>query len=234
MYMNADLPFLRLHLPVYLSSNTFDGVVMVCGDDSNPPVHELLQGFTEQDCVWHLFANDFAAQGNFLTSVCETQGYTHMLRIDPDELMFPADCRRIRAIFESGSDDLLGFNRYHFIGDRLHYNPAWSPDGQWRAWKLNEGVRYPADQRVHEIPMHAHGKRLVEDIWIYHYAWLAAANERDYRTALYNALQHDKPMPRREHYVGRTLNIPSERFTGIQPLDPNVVGIRAPFEPVLS
>ncbi|MEK6571203.1 MAG: hypothetical protein AABZ61_07530, partial [Bacteroidota bacterium] len=68
-------------------------------------------------------------------------------------------------------------------------------------------------------------------VWIYHYGYLKSPDEIDFRTATYEALAHNQPLPSREDYRGRApLNIPTEVFEGAQPLNPLVVGIRAPFE----
>lgn len=222
--------FLRLHLPVIFNRDytAFDGAICVDGGSQDGTV-AYLESMGVQ-VVHRRFDFDWSAQGNFLIRCCEDAGYTHLLRLDPDELMFERDIWWVRGFLEGDTSDLVAFSRYHFIGDRTKWNPAWSPDSQWRAWKLNMGIDYPG-MKVHETPRHVARMKHLENIWIYHYGWTNSAAERDYRTATYAALQHNQPLPSREDYHNRPpLNIPSVPFTGKQPLDPAEIGARAPFE----
>lgn len=232
--MQTDLHWLGLHLPLYRASGVFDGVVALDGGSTDESVYyvESLGGV-----VYHRpFDWNFAAQGNALIHACEAEGYDALLRIDPDESMFPEDMHKVRTTLEQFPNRLIGLSRRHFIGDRLHVHRDWNYDPQWRAWQLHRGVHYPADQSVHEVPSWTGGEQLLlEDVVIFHYGYLKSADDLDFRTAIYDALKKGFPLPSREDYRGRTLNIPRVPFDGRQPLDPNTIGARAPFEvPVLS
>lgn len=235
IFQSFDLPFLHLHLPVYMSSGVFDGVVGLSGDVGYSEAANFLIDDYDAYVTWHPFTDfNFGAQRNRLIELCEALEYDAVLVMDCDELMMPSQLHLVREALESYK--ALYFPRYNFIGDRLHYAKQWYPDPQLRAWRLSEGLRY--NMVVHEVPDYQalgwrHGEEIatLNDVNIFHYSWLRDTNEQDYKTALYDALAHDKPLPRREDYVGRApLNIPRVAFTSVQPLDPQVIGARAPFE----
>lgn len=233
MFMNADLPWLKLHLPVYLSSGVFDGVVALAGDRYTPLEladmvrgHSLFVGYRAFD--WH-----FGNQANHLVDCCERQGFDALFRADPDELVSGDHLRRMRATLEAHPDKLIGLSRLHFIGDRLHIQPDWRPDFQWRAWTLNRGVRYGDDARVHELPTAGvpNERYELDEAVILHYGYIEPAPVRAYKIAAYEAVQKGLALPKREAYAHWSpLDIPRVPFVGDQPLDPAVIGVHAPFE----
>lgn len=234
IFQAFDLPFLKLHLLVYLSSGVFDGVVGLCGDET-PPTSVFFQlSKTPSSIAFRPFTDfNFGAQRNALIERCEMLGYDAVLVMDCDELMQPDQLHLVREALEEGYKALY-FPRYNFIGDRQHYAPQWYPDPQLRAWRLNEGLRYT--MTVHEVPnyqalgwRHGHELLTMNAVNIYHYSWLKSADECDYRTALYTALGSGTPLPKREDYHDRVLNIPRVPFVCAQPLDPLEIGIHAPF-----
>lgn len=223
--MQNDVPWLRLHLPVYAASDVFDGIVALDGGSTDDSVEyvESLGGRVYA----HPFANHFGAQGNRLINACALEGYDAMLRIDPDELLSVEDMHKVRGALEAFPDRLLGLTRRHFVGDRLHVHPDWYPDYQWRAWWLNSGTRYDDAAAVHELPT---GNRLeLPDVTLFHYGYTLSDGERAYKIALYEAIQQGAPLPTRADYANWKLNIPRVEYTGPQPLDPAVIGDRAPF-----
>lgn len=226
LMVQDEAHWLRLHLPVYLDSGAFDAVIAVDGGSTDDTV-AVLQGFGAK--VFHrTFSLNWSAQGNFLIACCEAEGGTHLIRCDPDELMHPHDLRTARDLLAEGTHDMLAFPRYNFIGDRLHHREDWLPDYQQRAWALNRGIHY-SGEAVHETPVNAMYTLYCTDIPIYHYAWIAPAPERAYRTALYQAAQNGTALPNRGDYAGYTLTIPRVPFTEAQPLDPQQIGVRAPY-----
>ncbi len=224
--MQDSLNWLGLHLPVYRASGVFDGVIALDGGSTDRGVQyvESLGGI-----VYHrTFNYHFGKQGNALVHACEYEGYDAIYRADPDELVSAEDLRLVRDTLEAHPDKLIGLSRLNFIGDRLHIQPDWRPDTQWRAWSLNRGIHYDDAAVVHELPTGAERLELPQAT-IFHYAWIASADERNYRTALYQAMKIGDPLPKRADYVGQTLNIPSVPYDGVQPLNPLEVGIYAPF-----
>lgn len=232
--MQDSLPWIGLHLPLFRASGVFDGVVALDGGSTDESVFyvESLGG-----SVYHRkFDWKFGEQAQCLVNLCEAEGYDAMLRIDPDECMFSEDMRKVRTTLEHFPDKLIGLSRRHFIGDRLHVHRDWNYDPQWRAWALHRGVHYPEGQRVHEVPSWKDGEQmLLSDVYLFHYGYLEPAPQRAYKIAMYDAIQHGKPLPTKAEYANwPPLDIPSVPFDGRQPLDPNVVGIHAPFESILS
>lgn len=226
MYMDSDIAWLRLHLPVWMDSGVFDGAVAVNGEPED--VRCEFPGYVNH-VARSPFQNNFGAQGNVLISCCGFGGYDAMLRVDPDELMFPDDMRKVRAALEAYPDRLLGLARRHFVGDRLHVHPDWHPDFQWRAWWLNNGTHYDDDAKVHELPT---GDRLeLPGAVLYHYGYIIPDSERAYKIALYDAIANGTALPTKAEYANWKLDIPRVEYHGEQPLDPQVIGLRAPFEP---
>lgn len=233
-----DLRWLRLHLPVYVASGVFDGIVAVDGgsSDGGADFVRLLGGTVYE----RPFANDFAAQGNYLIRCCEEDGYDALYRADPDELVSPEDLKKVRAALEDGFIDLIALSRYNFVGDRKHVHASWYPDPQWRAWHLNRGIGYPDNLSVHEVPKQLYQltKRPfvphhLADAHILHYGYILPDAERAYKIASYDAIQNSKPMPDKAEYNKRfateRLDIPRKPFDGAQPLDPDDIGVKAPF-----
>lgn len=228
--MQNDLPWLGLHLPVYRASGAFDGVVALDGgsDDESMFYVESLGGTVYR----RPFNWDFGAQANTLRLMCQAEGYDALLRIDPDECMFPEDMWKVRYALEANPMRLLGLARRNFVKDRLHVHPDWFPDFQWRAWWLNSGTHYDDKAKVHELPT---GDRLeLPDVTLFHYGYIIDDSERAYKIAVYDALQRNGALPSKADYADWKLSIPNVPYDGIQPLDPAVIGARAPFEMVQS
>ncbi len=227
--MQNDAHWLTLHLPLFQDSGVFDGAV--CVDGGSTDVSVLYVESLGVSVYRRAFDWNFGVQGNFLIQCCEAEGYDALLRIDPDETMFPQDMRRVREALQQHPGTLIGLQRRHFVGDRRHVHRDWQHDPQWRAWNLSDRRRYPEGQRVHEVPSHGVTDRLLlDDVYLFHYGYLKSAAEVNYRTAVYEALKQGVPLPKREDYADSTMDIPCVPYDGAQPLDPQVIGIHAPFE----
>lgn len=222
--------WLRLHLPRILEAESIDGIVALDGgsQDDGPEILVSLGAIV----WWRPFDWDFGAHKNGLIEACEDGGYDAMLLLDPDELMFPEDVDRIADTLEMAT--AVKFPTYHFEGDRYHWMPHFHPDPHIRAWRLDQSpIRYQG--LVHEWP-HQHGE-IVEavalDCHLYHYSGIQPRTEQ-YRLKHINyARIKSKLEPFRELPAGMDGSIPyrpRERFEGPQPLDPDVIGARAPFE----
>lgn len=215
MFQNSA-PWLRLHLPVI--ARAFDGIVAVDGGSSDDGADVIRQhGGVVFD---RAFDWDFGAQGNYLIECCERLGYEAMLRLDPDELIYPSIVPCLRARLEVPM--IVSLPRFNFTADRLHINLQWYPDPQQRAWRLGCGVRYKG--LIHEIPV-GQPSLVIPGMHIYHYGWISEPAELIDKQRHYHALSNlpFDPGPVFEYPAG-TL------FTqGEQPLDPKVIGVRAPY-----
>ncbi|HMA35422.1 MAG TPA: hypothetical protein VKY74_13205 [Chloroflexia bacterium] len=230
-------PWLRLHLPVLLTG-PFAGIVALDGgsrDGSAAYVRSL--GGT---VVTRPFDGDFGAQGNCLIAACEQRGYESLLRTDPDELWWPADLQRIAAALDTYH--VVQVRRHNFVRDRRQVNPAWYPDWQGRAWRLHQGLRYST--RIHETLNFVElGLRLgtgdapgevgfLDQVHIYHYGWIEDLATRALRYYNYERRAAGQPAVARYPPDAPPITYPpSVPFAGPQPLDPDVIGTRAPFPP---
>jgi hypothetical protein len=217
--------WLRLILPT-LQQPFVDGIVILDGgsQDDTQAVAEDHGAFVAE----RPFDYDFAAHANALINVCEAYGFTMMLRLDPDELVFPSTLMRVRSTLEA-VHEIVGLPRRHFWGDRLHVHADWYPDPQWRAWRLGCGVKYESTLKVHEIPSLNVPRRMLEHADIFHYGYTVKPSKRRYRAALYEAIQAGVPLPNESTFTDDTpLIAPTTLYTDEQPLDPYTIGIHAP------
>lgn len=215
--------WLRLHLPVF--AGAADGLVGLDGGsvDDSADVFRAFGGVVHQRAFdWH-----FSAHMNALIAACQAEGYDAMLRLDPDEAIYPALVENVRAWL--ADHDAVALRRYGFIGDRLHHNPRWLPDFQVRAIRLGVGLRY--DGAVHEQLNYTDGYRMAYSandplLHIYHYGWILPLDVRREREARYAALVGGNPDPAAHLVEGYPYREP---YTGQQPLDPAEIGAMAPF-----
>lgn len=237
-----DAHWLRLHLPVWVSAGVVDGIVALDGgsiDGGADVVREYGVTVYERPFDWN-----FGAHMNALIEACEAAGFDAVLRLDPDELMWPHDINLLSSLL--GEYHALRLARYNFEGDRLHVFPYMYPDYQTRAWRLNQGVRY--EGRVHET-LEASMKRLgwredggagigpreivsLPHVHLYHYEGLRQDAHRALKHVNYHRLMNGQPpvdaLP--EGYNTNGAPRFAVAFVGPQPLDPVSVGVYAPFE----
>ena len=242
MMIQNERHWLECHLPTILHGAAIDGIVALDGgsDDASASTLEVLvNGRYPLQIGVRRFAWDFGAQANALVELAETLGYDALIRLDPDEAVFP-------AIFQHVKDQLtpdvpgLCFPRFNFIYDRLHYELGSKyPDHQFRAWWLHRGVRYT--NAVHEMPVNPQNYHTWHKCWdhIYHYALVAPNDARLFlKCHNYNLLAQGQA-PLTELPAGFVVpqgfaDHPATRFPYSQPISPLEVGLHAPFEEVLS
>lgn len=239
-----ELPWLQLHLPPLLESCALDGVVALDGGSSDGGadyVRECGGVVYERPFDWH-----FGEHMNALIEACESEGYDAMLRIDPDECLFPEAVDHVALLLQSYK--ALRLARFNFVGDRLHYYPYKYPDYQTRAFRLGQGVHYAF--KVHETLEHSfRGLGWIEDgsefdsprdimrcphVAIYHYGEIQADERAALKHLNYARLVAGEPVlselpPHYNVNGAQRFRLP---FQGPQPIDPGAVGIRAPLEAI--
>ncbi len=219
--------WLRLHLPRLLEAKSVAGLVTLDGGstDGSADVALALGGVVAE----RAFGWDFSAHLNALIEACEAAGYDAMLRLDPDELMWPEDVDHVAGSLERGAGALM-WPTYHFERDRLHWMPQLYPDCHIRAWMLDRGVRYTG--RLHEWPQPSQPCAIVklEDVHLYHYEGIRTDARRRLKHLNYQrllaGLEPLSELPPGQPEIGWR---PYEVFERAQPLDPAVIGARAPF-----
>lgn len=161
---------------------------------------------------WH-----FGNHMNALIEACTASGYDAMLRLDPDETVFPYLFSVLEETLESV--EIVGLPRYAFVEDREHWNPRWHPDYQLRAFRLNRGLRYQGT--VHEMLNFTEGRyglvyldRARPHTHIYHYGWTLPLEQRRIREAHYAELRGGNFEPSEHLQDGYPYHEP---FAGEQP-----------------
>jgi len=249
-----EAAWLNLHLTPELVAK-FDGLIALDGgsQDGGRLVIERLGG----KVIDRPFDWNFGAHMNYLLNTVEgmetftpdqmpdgypSPYYDAIVRMDPDEAMFPEDVDVIRKELKSGKAELWMLQRINFIRDRLHFNPEFQPWGQWRAWLLHKGIKY-WNVRVHENPQLPKGLHTASSkATLFHYAYLKDPRERAWRSAMYGELGKNEngqnaagvqlTLDARDAYSHLQLPWPAEpiRYKGKQPRDPFEIGVRAPLE----
>jgi glycosyltransferase involved in cell wall biosynthesis len=225
MMVYNEAHWLKLHLPIMLAA--VDGVVAVdsASTDGTP---ELLESMGVQ-VFQHDFNCNWGEHFNHVIRHAEALGYDTLLRLDPDECMFETDIRLVSDLL--GLHHLLRLPRFHFWEDRKHYVPQKFPDWQSRAWRLNEGV-YLAGQYDERVVMPSEWR---EGEYSAEYDMrqilnVAACSIYHYGDLMNPAVRYHQPnrnrLPDSVTHIWRYA-VPFKRE---QPLDPAVIGPRAPFE----
>jgi hypothetical protein len=239
MVNDRDLPFLKLHVPVFRHS--FDGLVCMADPADGGEAIGYMEslGATVGCAKWDYHWGDFATRAFRLA---ETLGYDAAMRLDPDECLMPDAGWHIRKLLEEQAS-LLVFPRHEFWGDRYHVRGDIWPDDQARCWKLNRGIQVVG--KKHEGVLFAsHG--LSEDttdpncrvlrirdpyLHLFHYGWSS-------KTAIWNAMI--KYQSQAQVALGQSPVVsfapdqpiashPTVPFTTPQPIDPDT-GPYAPFD----
>lgn len=214
--------WLRLHLPSMLPA--VDGLIGLDGgstDDSADVIRAFGGKVFERPFDWN-----FGAQAQALLDAVESEGYDAVLRLDPDEIITPEDIEIVRRELERGQYHLLLLPRIDFSFDRVSRSPDldWP---QWRAWLLHRGIRYH-DFLVHETPKLPDGLLTWQmPVCIYHYGNLVDPYTRHWRGLTYKALIDKTPLPPFEPVP--TPWYPTVPYHGTHPLDPEEIGLTAPF-----
>lgn len=228
MIFQNDAHWLFEHLPVMFSC--FDVIIGVDGGsgDGSAEVIKRHGGIVYE----RKFDYNFSAQLNFAIEKAEEHGATMMLRLDPDEIMFPEHITSIRDLLTEYKAVILP--RITFEKDRRHYWAEPFPDFQVRAFQLGQGIRYAG--KVHESPMSGmlnKGWLIGQDIMtaphamIYHYEGLYSARFKALKHHNYKRMERGEPLY--DDYDGPAEHRKYIRYVGQQPVTINPARPRAPF-----
>lgn len=142
-FCEADAPYLRLHLPVLVDS--FDTIIPVTYE----PDGEAADIVASHDLEFLVrpFAWNWSDYWNNIIDYATGLGHKAMIRLDPDELIFPTLVDRLDNMLDRWR--LIGLPRYNFFYDRTQYNVDSYPDLQWRCFRLDGTSRYDG-KAIHE------------------------------------------------------------------------------------
>lgn len=223
--------WLNQHMPVW-NKVPWHGIVALDGgsaDESVSIVKSYGGSVFKRPFDW-----SFREQLNALIWHCEMSGYDALVRLDPDELMFPDDLNLVIDYLQRGQGAIM-WPTVNFEKDRNHWMPDKYPDYHIRAWHLNKGVKYDGivhigpDQSLAEagiVPL------VLRNIHLYHYEGLRSDPARRLKHINYALLaKGETPLttlpPNDEGQLGWR---PYEPYRLLQPLAPEEIGLRAPFE----
>lgn len=226
-----DEPYLRLHMPVYMGAFRVGkklNVIAASTDGAETDSYKYMQSIGAQvhtvDFNW-----DWSLALNQLLDIARTAKVDRVLRMDPDELIFPDDPKRIDAMLDSYS--VLAFPRFSYFYDRTQVNTNSYPDLQFRAWRLDDRIRYQG--KIHEgIVFTGPPSEVVHlnNVQIHHYGDIGKENIQRRALLYVNARRRDQGLPPLKKVpADQQPGASTQPFMGIQPLDPQTVGIYAPF-----
>lgn len=225
MYCTQDEPFLRLHLPAMVGK--VDPANVVAASERVDDGASACLRTLGIEPFYIPFSGHWADFLNQLLQRAQIRGYSKVIRLDPDELVFPDTFSWTNAQLNQAS--MIAFPRWNFWYDRCHVMGDW-PDYQWRAWRLDRGIQYVG--KVHEQPMYQGPDTLVQDrVPIFHYGNVSM-------TAIRRRWLYYQNYDRRERGLPPLAEVPPDAnlswgslpFDKPQPLDPAVVGPLAPFD----
>jgi hypothetical protein len=241
LFCDRDLPYLRLHLPVY--ANACDGFVGLTDMTTSAETVALVQSFGART-FRHDWQDNWSYSLNILIQRCEECGFDAMLRLDPDEAIFPASAQVIKQVLERDCT-LLFLSRWNFWMDRKHYSAANYPNYVHKAFRLNRGIRWIL-KRHETMNLQELGLTVdlnaspdvramsIPDPQVFHYGWLKPnLAEKELRYINYHRRDDGlseldvHPGPVSQEYVSFQ---DVQEFTLPQPIDPDVCGIYAPWE----
>lgn len=234
-----DLPFLKLHLPVF--KDAFDSLVCIADPEEGCEHIEYVEtlGATVKLAPWQYDWGNYATQ---LFDYAEALGYDAAMRMDADECLFADAGYRIKEILTNEAT-LICFPRHEFFGDRYHVRGDIYPDHQARAWRLGRGI--VVQGKKHEgIGFAEHGltehtdvpdirvlRTREERLHIFHYGYSSPQ-------AIYNVMLKYQRQAQVAAGDPPEVNFPPDQplvqfpvvpFMRPQPLMPDEVGIYAPF-----
>jgi hypothetical protein len=228
MVCDGDLPFLKLHLPVIASR--FDELIVVA-DDNQPDLLAVTDWIASLPIPSHLYGHqwiyNFSEKANLLIRIATDLGCDGLIRLDPDELLMPEHIPVLHDLLAHYS--VIRLPRWNFWIDRLHTDGRY-PDLQARCMRLDA---YPVyEGAIHEqllinspIP-----PVTIDYIHLYHYGNLTMKYIATRQLRYINFERHQQKLPPLDTLPLETrFDLPMVPFTGLQPLDPDIVGKYAPF-----
>jgi hypothetical protein len=228
MMMMNESKWIRLHLPVFLKSDSIAGICAVDGGSTDGGAEYIrsLGGIVEyRQWDWRPLE-----QENAVIDLAERSGFDAMLLTAPDELWWPHHLDEMKQLLQERKH-ALSFPTFNFVRNRRHWAPnkPYYPDMHIRAWRLNEGIRhegaldsvanvdYKRVTRCMTMPMY-HFSHIKPRDW-YKLKEINFHRVRDGLPPLDALPDGVAPEPYPEH-------VP---FPGMQPLDPDECGENAPF-----
>lgn len=227
MFQN-EADWLRLHVPAWLKSPAIDGLVAIDGGSSDGGADYLRAlGATVEFRQWEWKPLD---QENAVIELAERSGYDAMLLTAPDELWWAADIDLAKTVLGM-RDAALEYKTVNFMKDRLHaakQAPYW-PDPHVRAWRLNQGVRHMG--AIDSVPAIPRSKVLMMDGLMYHYSGIKDRRYYAYKGINFHRVKNgEAPLESDWRDCDPAPLPPYVPYEGEQPLDPEVIGVRAPYE----
>ncbi len=216
--------WLRLHTWFMSMSPSIDGIVGMDGGSSDNGVG-IFWTLPNGGCYSRDFDWDFSAQSNHLIECAKSDGYTHGILLDPDEVVSYETLKRTRESLEMV--DAVVYDRVHFVKDRATWVPSWHPDRTMRAFNL-EKVHYV--NRVHEVPKLV-GKVLESHMQVHHFGWIEPIESKQLQLHNYELLMAGKE-PVDAVPAGAVIHHypPGEIYTGQHIISPHQFGMKAPFK----
>lgn len=227
--MQNEADWLRLHLPVWLKSSAIDGIVAIDGgssDDSAEYVRSM--GGQVADRPWDWKPCD---QENAVIRMAEWLGYDCILLTAPDELWWPKHIDQMKRMMESGAHRALRFPTFNFVRDRQHYaiHSPFFPDFHIRVWRLGQGVRHIGV--LDSVPnINPEQATMCAHMPMYHYSWIKPRDRHMLKQVNFHRVRDGlEPLPALPETVEIEDFPASVPFVLVQPLDPHVIGVRAPY-----
>jgi hypothetical protein len=222
-YQNEE-HWLRLHLPTLMRVSEFMSVDLVGLDGGSEDFSSSIIREFGGKTFSRPFDN-FGEQAEALLRLCESLGYNFILRLDPDELMFPEQMTQVFSFLMQGAG-AISMSRFNFEEDRWHYRPDVFPDMQVRGIDTR-CCKYVG--AVHESVLCKTEIVMAPDISIFHYEGLNTPEHKMLKHINYKRMVKHLPRFEKlpEEYVGISMRHRERiEFSGRQPAYFNS---RAPF-----
>lgn len=203
-----------------------DGLVAIDGGskDKSAQVIKGLGGVVGR----RKFDWNFGAQANAVLDLARDQGYEAVLCCDPDECVDVEDIARLRGMLDHF--DNIQMWLLHFVETRTQVSTVWVNDRQIRMYRLHPDTYYQG--RIHERLV-TPGTVAYTDTRVYHYGVLEDLETRSLQWANYDRIAAGLPVYAKYADLPEEARLkeypPRERYRGRQPLDPAVIGLRAPL-----
>lgn len=221
--------WLELMLPVFLKSNSVDGIVAIDGGSTDGGAEYVRSlGGVVMDRPWDWKPKD---QENAVIKLAEWMGYDCILLTAPDEIFWPQHIDEMKTLMEDAKTFALRFPTYNFVKDRRHYAPEkpFFPDMHERVWRLGLGIRHVGE--LDSTPSFSPEQATTcLHLPMYHYSHIKPRDWYRLKGLNFHRVKDGLPpldkLPEGVTPEPYPYHVP---FGGMQPLDPDVVGERAPY-----